>query len=312
MENINYHDFYKFLVSLGVILIGLALLIPWLFLKESYNLNFNEIDLNSLSNISKEIINIKQSYLLLFARSIPWISVSFLFLGLSLVILGLLKWYKKQKLVDKKDTLDIIKLEKEIQQMSPQEIIKKAQKDSRDDTLDEILTSKEILTEKQEILLQNEHPWKKYIEIEKEITELLFNQHSDIYEILPNVKVGFIEIDILLKANDTDYYDKIIEIKYYKSGLRDTFLNIIPSNLKSALEMYKKKLKRSAVPVIIIVLRKGLNEYLNIDQTLKKLTLKSHEQNLDNLLIQFIQEEELRTFNFGKITEPVKRIKNWS
>ena len=65
MEKLNYNDFNKFLVSLGVILIGLALLIPWLFLKESYNIP-TKIEIDSLTDISKNIIEVKQGYLLIF------------------------------------------------------------------------------------------------------------------------------------------------------------------------------------------------------------------------------------------------------
>lgn len=56
MENLNYNDFNKFLVSLGVILIGLALLLPWIFLRESYTLENIELDMNSLSNIYQSSI----------------------------------------------------------------------------------------------------------------------------------------------------------------------------------------------------------------------------------------------------------------
>ncbi len=307
MENLNYNDFNKFLVSLGVILIGLALLIPWLFLKESYNLNNIELDINSLSTISKEIFNSKQTYLLIFSKSIPWISISFLMSGLFLVVFGLLRWYKKQLLVDKKDNLEIDKLIKEIQLMSPIEIIDKAQKDARDDTINEILTSKELEINKQEILLQEQHPWKKYIEIEREISDLLFIQNSEFYEILPNVKVGFTEIDILLKAKSSSYFDKVIEIKYYKSGFRSSFLNMVASNLKDTLAMYNIKIKRVAIPIVIFVLRQDSKDYLKISEISDGIKKTCQEINLANLYFEFIQEEELRKFDFRKILEPIKK-----
>ena len=34
----NYSDFYRFLVSLGVLLMGMAFVLPWLLLRESSNL----------------------------------------------------------------------------------------------------------------------------------------------------------------------------------------------------------------------------------------------------------------------------------
>ena len=34
MTNIDYRDFYRFLASVGVVMISFALLLPWLFLRE--------------------------------------------------------------------------------------------------------------------------------------------------------------------------------------------------------------------------------------------------------------------------------------
>lgn len=307
MEQLNYNDFNKFLVSLGVILIGLAVLVPWLFLKESYNLYNTEIDIHSLPEISKEIFISKQTYLLIFSKSIPWFSISSILSGLFLVVFGLLRWYKKQLLADKKDNLEIEKLIKEIQLMSPVEIIDKAQKNSRDDSVEELLTSREIETNKQEIMFQSQHPWKKYIEIEREISDLLFIYNSVFYEILPNVKVDFTEIDILLKAKSNSYFDKIIEIKYYKSGFRSSFLNMLVSNVRNKLEMYQIKVKRVAIPIIIFVLRQDSNDHLKIAEVSDSIISSGHEFNLENLYFEFIKEEELKNFDFGKILEPVKK-----
>jgi len=307
MEKLNYNDFNKFLVSLGVILIGLALLIPWLFLMESYNLNCSEIDINSLSNTSKEVFDSKQLYLLIFSKSIPWISISFIFSGLFLVVFGLLRWYKKQLLADKRDKLEIDKLIKEIQLMTPVEIIDKAQKDSREDSLDEILKNKDIEISKQEILLQNQHPWRKYIEIEREISDSLFVHNSDFYDIFTNVKVGFMEIDILLKAKNISHYDKVIEIKYYKSGFRKSFINMVTSNLSSTLEIYNTKLKREAIAVAIFVLRQDSTDYMKIPETSDIIEKTSKEFNLKNLHFEFIKEEELQIYDYSKILMPIKK-----
>ena len=95
MEKLNYNDFNKFLVSLGVILIGLALLIPWLFLKESYNIP-SKSEIDSLTEISKNIFEVKQGYLLIFSNLIPWISVFLIIAGIFLAVSGLTRWYKKQ------------------------------------------------------------------------------------------------------------------------------------------------------------------------------------------------------------------------
>lgn len=307
MEKLNYNDFNKFLVSLGVILIGLALLIPWLFLKESYNIP-TKIEIDSLTDISKNIIDVKQGYLLIFSDLIPWVSVIFVIAGIFLVVSGLTRWYKKQLILDKKDNLDILKLEKEIQLMSPVEIVDKAQKETRDDSITQILETEELEVSKMEIMSQEAHPWKKYIEIERAIADRIIDFNSDYFEILPNVKVGFSEIGILLKSRNQTYSDKIIEIKYYKSGFRKSFINTVASNLRNTIEMYRLKVKRNAIPMVIFVFREGSEDFRNMPKITELIQNSSQELGLKNIQIEFVKEEELIEFNVENILRPIKTV----
>ena len=45
MQKIEYGDLYKFLVSVGVILIGFAVLIPYFYLKEDFGLCVPQSDM---------------------------------------------------------------------------------------------------------------------------------------------------------------------------------------------------------------------------------------------------------------------------
>lgn len=309
MEKLNYNDFNKFLVSLGVILIGLALLIPWLFLKESYNIP-TKIEIDSLTDISKNIIEVKQGYLLIFSNLIPWISVFFITAGVFLAISGLTRWYKKQLILDKKDNLDILKLEKEIQLMSPVEVVDKAQKETRDDSITQFLETEELEVSKKEIMSQEEHPWKKYIEIERAIADRIIDFNSDYFEVLPNVKVGFSEIDILLKSRNLTYCDKIIEIKYYKSGFRKSFINNVASNLRNTVEMYRLKVRRNAIPMVIFVFRESSEDFRNIPQITKLVQNSGRELGLKYIQIEFVKEEELNEFNVENILRPISAAHN--
>lgn len=306
MEKLNYNDFNKFLVSLGVILIGLSLLIPWLFLKESYNLP-TKIEINALTEIAKNLIETKQIYLVKLTTLIPWICITFIFSGMFLVIFGLVRWYRKQLLIDKKDNLDIIKLEKEIQIMTPIEIVDKAQKETRDDSISQLLQSDEITLRKNTILSQSEHPWKKYIKIERIIADKIIEFNPSNYDILPNVKVGLSEIDILFKSKNPKYFDKIIEIKYYKSGLRRSFINMITSNLRSTIEMYNVKVRRDAIPTVLLVLRSDSEDYLKIPEVEKYIQDSGKEWGLKHLRVEFIKEEELNEYNFAKLLDTIKK-----
>jgi hypothetical protein len=38
MDKFEFSDLYKFLVSAGIVLVGLAILLPWFYLKEPFDL----------------------------------------------------------------------------------------------------------------------------------------------------------------------------------------------------------------------------------------------------------------------------------
>ena len=136
---------------------------------------------------------------------------------------------------------------------------------------------------------QDAHPWKKYIEIERAIADRIIDFNSDYFEILPNVKVGFSEIDILLKSKSQNYSDKIIEIKYYKSGFRKSFVNNVASNLRNTIEMYHLKIKRNAIPMVIFVFREGSEDFRNTSQITELVQNSGQELGLKNIQIEFVR-----------------------
>ena len=61
MGNVNYDSFYKFLVSLGIVLIILPLAFLTFMITNSFDLQIIEADLNKYTQTAQDVIKWRQS-----------------------------------------------------------------------------------------------------------------------------------------------------------------------------------------------------------------------------------------------------------
>lgn len=127
MTSFEYGDCYKFLVSLGVGLVGIAIGVPWLFLHEGSDLLVDSVRLKALTPVAQSVILARQSILQEVLRIIPWASLLCLVTGIVLVVVGTIRWRARQKILDQKDQLEVTKLQFELKEMTPQETESKIQ-----------------------------------------------------------------------------------------------------------------------------------------------------------------------------------------
>jgi hypothetical protein len=124
LGNLQYTTFYKFLVSLGVVLVALGVVIPWLLLHESFDLFIERSSLERLTPLAQETIRHRQ--MIVHASSIiaPWVSIILVLSGLSLIIFGVERWRRRQAVMDRTEDVSLLKLEAEtiqIQRATPPE-----------------------------------------------------------------------------------------------------------------------------------------------------------------------------------------------
>jgi len=98
MSQFEYTDLNKFFVSIGVFLIGLTFLLPWLFFKENFDLLIKSEDLKTYTKTAQYIINQRQSIVSSFPIIILVISSCAFLTGIFLCIKGIKGWYKTEKL----------------------------------------------------------------------------------------------------------------------------------------------------------------------------------------------------------------------
>src|SRR4051812_2637321 len=102
----EFGDLYKFVVSLGVVLISLSILAPWLFLKEPFDLFKTDAELKAVTAVARSVILSRQETVASILKFIPWFSMLGSACGITLICIGLKKWQGNQLLLDEQTKLE--------------------------------------------------------------------------------------------------------------------------------------------------------------------------------------------------------------
>ena len=140
MVNVNYDSFYKFLVSLGIIMCTLPVTILLFLFTDSFNLQISEADLSEYTKTAQNVIRMKQFTPLLIKKWYTWlISAIFFLAGFFLICLGMKKWYQLQKFDDirkKREAQEAMEaIKKHTTDMSDEQIIQKNAFDMSDEQI---------------------------------------------------------------------------------------------------------------------------------------------------------------------------------
>lgn len=101
MGNVNYDSFYKFIVSLGIILVMFPFAVLIFLITNSFDLYVTKTDLAQYSKTAQKVINWRQTLPLLIQEKYIWWIVGVCSIGgVTLIIYGLKKWHELQKLDD--------------------------------------------------------------------------------------------------------------------------------------------------------------------------------------------------------------------
>lgn len=287
MEKIEYSDLNKFLVSVGVALMTISILIVWLFFREPFDLLLEQKTIDNLTETAKTIILTRQGQVSYLLWIIPWVALILFLLGLTSLIIGLIRWLKKQRLLDERDELTNKKLQKELEKLSEKEVVAKAETEYKQ-TVDEQAQPAEAKTETS----AKEQFVKSYLQVEQTISDKLKLFFSDKYRVLTNYRLKHFEYDIILNAPLKLDTDKIIEIKYYPNGVTSQYIRETLIRMEIAKGFYQETMQKPVKPVLIIVLPE--NKY-NLFETakLKETTKQLKHIKLDNLSLHFIPQNKL-------------------
>jgi len=257
MTKFEYSDFYKFIASAGIALIILSVFVPWLFLREPFDLFQTENGISQLTPLAQEVIATRQATVQSILRFIPIFTIASFLLGLAGAVIGSVMWYRKTQLpIDKLAELNIKALERQLTVPSQQEI-----KIQREEEIKAQLEAENPLALEQEPAPELEDVLKpsnvssmvaNAYRIEERVTELLLSCFGDTYSILPERRLGPIPLDIVM-ASKISKPDYIFEIKYIRKGFKYSWLRDNAQKIVYANHSYEQETKRPAIPVLFMV-----------------------------------------------------------
>jgi len=250
MEKLKYDSLYKFIVSIGIVII----ILPFIFLLGILNNNdivfIKEVEINQLTNTAKEIISLEQKYKhMVLSNPIIFciITVIFVICGLIIVIYGIVQWKNKvQKYEDKSRELSIKLLDKKIKNLTKEEKQEKIIKDIEISETENKSKNSSNNIEKQQI--------SKYIDIQENVYQIIRKQFKN-YRIFEEVRIDKQMYDCIALSTSGHYaYDYIFEIKYFSTikSIKGKIRSLEELMMKQAV-LYYENSERFAKAVLIII-----------------------------------------------------------
>lgn len=100
MAQLEYGDYYKFIASAGIALIAGAVVVPWMFLREPFDLAIEASKIPLLTQDSQSIIHARQHLITAIVYALPKVSVGLATAGALLTGIGLIGWHSRQSVRD--------------------------------------------------------------------------------------------------------------------------------------------------------------------------------------------------------------------
>ena len=285
MEKLQYDSFYKFLVSLGLVL----MIVP--FIGVYYLLNYsneNLLTVNKYTELSQKsfgIIEKKENILNLFLTLAPYIFIFTTILGIFLLIYGIIKWKNLQKEIDEQTTIKTKVERTQLEKLTANEVLQKIESEEEINTKDK----KQIYNRIQDTIM-----------VEGFCFEYLSNQLSKDYIVEQNVRIdnSIFDIVALSKKNKNDL---IYEIKYYREKPDLHKYKYILDRLEKLKEVYEKSMNKTCEATLLIII--SSSSYERITRYLKNY---QNQVLNSNIKIEYLKISQI-TENY--INESVSSIK---
>jgi hypothetical protein len=287
----EFGDFYKFVVSLGIVLIGLAFLVPWLFLSQPFDLLVETDKLKSLTPSAQSVILQRQQVVQWIVGIIPTFSWVSGILGVILFLLGAVFWWRKsQRFTDQLNELNLELLKRQLKPASAEEI-----KEKVEETKAEV---EEPIEEIQERLLTGLRF--DVVEFEGKLQQKLSHCFKDTHEVLSNQRLGSVIFDYVLLAKSPTQSDYVLEIKHLRFGFKFGWLRDNAVKQVFAGALYQKDSNRQVVPVLLVIAPKKLLEKTPTDDYVNKIK-KDILVRYSQVTVSFLASEEVDSIECSQL-----------
>ena len=282
MDKLQYDSFYKFIVSVGIVLIVAPLFCLHYLVSGSYDIIMTQEEANNLSEISSDFLSIKIKYVQKIFKYLPTTCILIIIIGVFFVFWGCLKWFQIQKTLDQITKLDLEEKELHIQSMSAKEIAEKV--------INEDIENHENPSSDSQITRSNltaSARIRKTFEIEDACYSYLKIKLNRKYNVYQNAKVGNCDYDIIASSKYNNI-DLLYEIKYWNNPVSKSTLVRLVNQIEKRGISYENIAHRKIRFIILIIFQ--IDRFSETMDYLNNLILN---KNLSFISIESIKEEQL-------------------
>lgn len=298
MSQFEYNDLNKFFVSIGIFLVGLTFLLPWLFLKENFDLLVKMEELNKLTPSAKSIIENRQALIGTYSVVIPIVSIASFIIGAFLIYKGIKGWRKLQVLLEAREELTNKKLSLEIVKLTDDEKLEKVSKDIQISQENDIKT----VSEEANLSLAQQ-----YLKVERIFGDLVRKAVADKYKTFQDFRIEQNEFDLLLKSPLLLDKDIIFEIKYSTSRVGGHYFHQSLQKLKKSLGYYREKIKSKTDGRLVFIMplkalkEKSMQPESLYDDTLGIIDKADKENKKEGINVCYLDYDKLETYTSDEI-----------
>jgi hypothetical protein len=309
MTKLEYSDLYKFLVSLGIVLISLSLIVPWLFLRESFDALLKASDISDLTPTAQALLSYRQQAALWFVRNVWWISLTLAISGLLPLVMGITLWIRRQRVLDQREEietrkvgLEVEKLKREMESLTPTEIAMKA--------IEEITEEVEAEEAPQPLAIDSiKTSIQEYLRVE----EIFFSRLVACYgneRVLIQQGAKDVAYDAILKSDNPALADVVFEVKRLTRHLGLDRVRAAAEQISHLIQSYALLTNRLTTTVVGIVLFVVPEEDRDSVRMQEYLWATKDQAQLYSVRVHpiFITEKELLEITCSELETKINRI----
>ena len=299
MTKFEYSDFYKFITSIGIVLISLSFLIPWLFLREPFDLLQRSDDVVLLTSLAQSIIHQRQLTIQTIIKLIPIFSAVSFTSGLFILIIGSRNWYRKTQMhLDRFNELNVKSLEQQLISVSAEVVRVRQEQEIIEDLEAENIEENENKTSSD--MSDKPHPVNinklvdSAVKVEKDLAVLLDSCFEDTHIVWTDRKFGNVFFDIVMTSNSLiigEHY--VFEVKYIRSGFKYSWLRDNLFKIVYASQFFQEKTNTRTVPVLFIVVSDDVKSLSNdiVKRYSEKIQIEMKDFDINPILAIFSGNE---------------------
>ena len=240
---VEYSDVKRFIVSIGVISVSLAFLIPWLIYREPFGMDFTRSELTDLTLLGVILVYVRQSMGLILSIIPLCVSPLLFFVGIGLVFFGLRNWWDMQVILDRRDIAITGQEEIKLKNMTDKEI-----------EIDRVV---DLQYDEEAVNLEParyRNLLDKYADIEDDIFNKIRKCISKKdYKVKTNQRLGNVFFDGVIQNNDISQSDLILEIKYASKGYKGGWVIETANRVLLGLDVYRRDIKNNATAKVLFI-----------------------------------------------------------